>query len=108
MAAGHSFAGASGRHYDYVLLDPSTSALAPMQGGNFIFAKSAKNEPEIIHIGAAPSIQAVILNTRIWSEAQEKYGANQFFIHVGLDEAAREPEKADLLRKYHPPMNPTE
>ncbi len=37
---GHTYTGASKRHYPYLLVDSNHLDLLPMQGGNYIFASN--------------------------------------------------------------------
>ena len=101
----YSLEGASGRCYDYVLLNQKTRAGIPMGGGNFLFARPLGNGLEIICAGETESIWNVFVSTALWETAKNKHGATLAYVHLNPDHSGRLIETADLVNKYRPPMN---
>jgi hypothetical protein len=101
----YSLEGASGRCYDYILLNQRTRAAIPMGGGNFLFARPLGNGLEIICAGETESIWNVFVSTALWETAKNKHGATLAYVHLNPDRGERQREAADLIGKYRPPMN---
>jgi hypothetical protein len=101
----YSFQGASGRHYDYALLNQKIRAAFPMSGGNYVFARQSGIELEIICAGETDSIWNIFVSTALWETAKKTYGATAAYLHLNADRKAREMERSDLVSKYLPPMN---
>jgi hypothetical protein len=101
----YSLEGASGRTYDYVLLNQRTRAAIPMGGGNFLFARPLGNGLEIICAGETESIWSIFVSPVLWEAAKNKHGATLAYVHLNPDHAERLVESADLVKKYRPPMN---
>lgn len=101
----YSFEGASGRHYDYALLNQKTRASFPMCGGNYLFARQLGNEMQIICAGETDSIWNVFVATALWETAKKTYGATAAYTHLNPDHRARQMESHDLVSKHKPPMN---
>jgi hypothetical protein len=105
MMSLYSFQGASGRHYDYALLNSKTRAAFPMSGGNYVFARQSGIELKIICAGETDSIWNIFVSTPLWETAKKTYGATAAYLHLNADRNARQVESSDLVSKYHPPMN---
>jgi len=103
--SGFPFQGASGRHYDYVLVSTENAGAIPLQAGNYILAQSTSGGPVAIYIGHADSIRNEITATTVWNTARLDYKANLIYIHPQLNKQAREAERGDLVARLHPPMN---
>src|SRR6202171_854967 len=101
----YSFQGASGRHYDYALLNSKTRAAFPMSGGNYLFARQSGIELRIICAGETDSIWNIFVSTALWDTAKKNYGATAPYLHLNADPKARQMETSDLVRKHRPPMN---
>lgn len=105
MGFGFSFAGSSGKEYQYVQLDMTNAGALPLQSGCFVIARSG-HEPEPIRIGHADSIYSVFTTSEIWNAARTEHGANCVFVHWGpKDQASRQAEVDDLVANYKPVMN---
>jgi len=100
-----SFQGASGRCYDYALLNHKTRAAFPMSGGNYLFAREAGGAVKVICAGETDSIWSVFVSTPLWEIAKNQHGATAAYIHLNPDRKARELENFDLVTKHQPPMN---
>jgi hypothetical protein len=105
MMSLYSFQGASGRHYDYALLNHKTRAAFPMSGGNYLFARQSGIELKIICAGETDSIWNIFVSTALWETAKKTYGATAAYLHLNADRKARQVESSDLVSKYQPPMN---
>ena len=105
MGAGFSFQGATGQHYDYVSVNLDNLKAVPWQAGNFVFARSTSSEPIPVYIGEADSIYGAIINQTLWNTARLDHSANTIYVHPRKDTLARQAEQADLVKRYHPPMN---
>jgi hypothetical protein len=105
MMSLYSFQGASGRHYDYALLNSKTRAAFPMSGGNYVFARQSGMELKIICAGETDSIWNIFVSTPLWETAKKTYGATAAYLHLNADRKARQVESSDLVSKYQPPMN---
>ena len=103
----NSFQGASGRYYDYLLLNQKTRAAFPMSGGNYLFARQSGGGLKVICAGETDSIWSVFVSTTLWETAKNQHGANAAYIHLNPDRRARELENSDLVTKHQPPMNVT-
>jgi hypothetical protein len=101
----NSFQGASGRYYDYALLNQKTRAAFPMSGGNYLFGRQSGSGFKVICAGETDSIWSVFVSTTLWETAKNKYGATAAYIHLNADRRAREMENSDLVTKHQPPMN---
>jgi hypothetical protein len=101
----YSLEGASGRCYDYILLNHRTRAGIPMGGGIFLFARPMGNGLEIICAGETESIWSVFVSPALWQTAKNKHGATLAYVHFNPDHDERQREAADLIAKYRPPMN---
>ncbi len=99
-----SFEGASGRYYDYTLLDFKNRAAFPMGGGNYVFARLNGGTLEVLCAGETDSMWNLFLSP-LWDRAKKDYGATSPYIHANPNRVARELESADILMKYRPPMN---
>ena len=101
----YSVQGASGRHYDYALLNQKTRAAFPMSGGNYLFARQSGIEWKIICAGETDSLWNVFVSTALWETAKKSHGATAAYLHLNVDREARQMESSDLVRKHRPPMN---
>jgi len=100
-----SFAGASGRYYDYSVLDFKNRAAFMMGGGNYVFTRFSGGALEVLCAGETDSMWSVFMATTLWDKAKKEYGATTPFIHANADLVARQLESLDIMRKYYPPMN---
>jgi hypothetical protein len=99
-----SFEGASGRTYDYSVLDFKSRAAFPIGGGNYVFTRAANGVLEVVCAGETDSMWSIIASS-LWDKAKKHYGATTPFIHANPDQRARQQESLDIVRKYQPPMN---
>jgi hypothetical protein len=99
------FSGVSGQPYQYAQIDTNNPSPLILMAGNFIFAKDKGDDMDIIYIGESESIYEVLTATRLWHTAQSAFGADLLFGHPGIDPAARDAEKRDLVDQWRPPMN---
>src|SRR5690242_19748299 len=102
--AGYPFQGASGRHYNYGVVNTENNQIPTLGPGNFILARSGY-APEPIYIGEADSVYGILTRTNLWELANIKYGANVLYVHLNPDQPARTAEWGDLVAKWNPPMN---
>jgi hypothetical protein len=104
--SGITFTGSSGRNYSYLIFDPTNERQMLQGGANYAFAA---NDRLPIYFEAADNLKRSFLddNKERWERAQHVHGATLLLIHPGSDRDAsdREKEKADLIDRYHPPMN---
>jgi len=104
--SGITFTGSSGRTYSYLIFDHANERQMLQAGANYAFAA---NDRLPILFEATDNLKRSFLkdNKVLWERAQDVYGATLLLIHPGPDRgaSAREQEKADLIDKYHPPMN---
>jgi hypothetical protein len=103
--AGFPFRGATGRIYDFYYIVTDNLLAVPQQGGNYLFATAGLREPTIIFVGEARSLRAAILGSQVWEVAKRDYVADIVAIHVEKDPQARAEKLADLVERYHPPLN---
>src|SRR5258706_15099124 len=101
----YSFQGASGRHYDYALLNSKTRAAFPMSGGNYVFARQSGLELKFVCAGETDSIWNIFVSTALWETAKKTYGATAAYLPLNGARKARQMESFDLVSKYQPPMN---
>lgn len=101
----YSFEGASGRHYDYALLNQKNRQAFAMSGGNYLFTRPAGSGLEIVCAGETESIWNVFVSTALWETAKKQYGATAAYTRVNLDQRERRIESWDLVQKHRPPMN---
>ena len=106
---GHTYAGASKRHYPYLIVDSNHLDLLPMQGGNYIFALNDSYRTPIF-VDASSDVRSAVLRNgmEVWRVARALHGAGLVLIHVDHRLAAndRETERKDLIEAYRPVMNP--
>ena len=100
-----SFEGASGRYYDYSVLDFKNRAAFPIGGGNFVFTRHSGRGIEVVCVGETDSMWSFFVSTRLWQTAKREYGATTPYIHSNPDQGARKMESLDIVQKYRPPMN---
>jgi hypothetical protein len=104
--SGITFTGISGRNYSYLIFDHTNERHMLQGSANYAFA--AKDRLPIF-FEATGNLKKSFLgeNKDLWDHAQDVHGATLLLIHPGSDRDAsdREKEKADLIARYHPPMN---
>jgi len=104
--SGITLTGSSGRNYSYLIFDPTNERQMLQSAANYAFAA---NDRLPIFLEAADNLKRSFLedNKELWERAQDVYGATLLLIHPGPDRgaSAREEEKADLVARYHPPLN---
>lgn len=104
--AGIIFTGISGRNYSYLIFDHTNERNMLQGGANYAFAA---NDRLPIFFEATDNLKQSFLreNKSLWEHAQDVHGATLLLIHPAADRASsdREQEKADLVGRYHPPMN---
>ena len=104
--AGITLTGSSGRSYGYQIFDHTNERHMLQGGANYAFAA---NDRVPIFCEATDNLKRSFLkdNKEFWERAQDVYGATLLLIHPSPDGGAsvREREKADLIGRYHPPMN---
>jgi hypothetical protein len=104
-----SFQGKTGKWYQYASVDVDNLKALPLQGGNFVFARSTSLEgPVIIYAGEGDSLRSAFTPELqgIWQFARDTHSANMILINAyGASPAERQKELADLLEKHLPPMN---
>jgi hypothetical protein len=100
-----SFQGASGQHYDYVLLNFKNRAAFPMGGGNYLFVRQTGTTLEIVCAGETDNMWTIFVSTTLWEIAKKEHGATSAYIHLNPDRRARQMESCDIVTKHHPPMN---
>ena len=107
---GHTYTGASKRHYPYLLVDSNHLDLLPMQGGNYIFASNDLYRSPIF-VDASSDVRSAVLRNgmEFWKVARAIHGAALVLIHIDhrLDANDLETERRDLIEAYRPVMNPT-
>lgn len=106
---GHTYTGAFGRLYTYMIVSTDNLDNLPKQGGTYIFAvNNAERTP--IFIEATNGVRASVTRQGLaeWNKAKNEHGAELVLIHVdpALNMADRQLEKTDLIACYYPPMNP--
>jgi hypothetical protein len=101
----YAFEGASGRSYDYGLLNQKSRAAFPMSAGSYVFVHQAGSVLKIICAGETESIWNVFVSTHLWETAKNQYGATAAYIHLNPDPTARRMEISDLVKRHEPPMN---
>ena len=100
-----SFEGASGRYYDYSLLEFKNRAAFPIGGGNYVFTRLSGSTLEVICAGETDNMWNVFVSSPLWDTAKRLYGATMPYIHPNPDQRARQMESTDIARRYQPPMN---
>jgi hypothetical protein len=100
-----SFEGASGRTYDYALLNLKSREAFPMSAGNYLFTRQNGRSVQIVCAGETDSMWSLFVSTRLWETAKKKHGATAAYVRLNADAGARQQERWDLVRKHRPPMN---
>jgi hypothetical protein len=102
MGTGFTYQGASGERYNFVLVDTEWPKTLPWQGAVIVFAEYT---PKPLGIFASENLYGTFANTRLWHEAQEKYGALLVYVLISNDAKRREAIVEDLVEEYQPQMN---
>ena len=104
----HYFLGASGRQYDYLL--PQDSSTIPSEPGNYMFATWQGNKWKVLYVGETEN-----LRTRLVMNGYEKMFAALAYAYPGevdilyddnqQGEEYRREAGRDLIDKEDPPLN---
>jgi len=99
-----TWAGISGRTYQFTIYDPDTSWNDVP--GNYIFAhETSAGRWKADYIGETESFKERFSNHEKWPCAT-RHGATHVHAHVNQNgETARRAEETDLIRNYNPPCN---
>jgi len=100
--------GASGRDYDYSLVDVPNVHPSGLGGAaaNFPFVRSiSSTENKIVFVGETSSLFAMLAETQLWPSAQRRFGVTALYARPNGREAGRRQEPDDLVEAYKPPMN---